>query len=147
MNLPVEILKKMYPLEPGGVYWGGFAHDGSNHMAILIHVTETKAFLFCIDSQDGTRKHFSRIDKDAVVCLTTDEQRIYFSDNGKTSFLYCGKAGICQRKISDFYQGLSDRSIVVKEKASVALTERVLRAIDQSITLSQQDKVDLGFVF
>lgn len=144
MKIPVSILKAQYHIETGNVYYGSLAKDGSNHAAVIICVTDEKVFCICLTSQKDTIQYYSTIDEFAVVKLTNEERALYFPTSDKPTWIYCGKAGLCEHYLDDFFELLAQKKIIVRAKAPTGLVSKVVIAIHQSVTFSDIEKETLG---
>lgn len=142
MTITPELIEQFNLVRVGGVYYGAFAKDETDHAAIhddTVHyfsITSSKDF---IDS----RKVF---DPKAVVELEAAETKLFFPDNPKDDWIYCGSANWQTKEFEIFKQDLADGIIRVLPNAPTALFERVIKGIKESITYSNDELKKMGII-
>jgi hypothetical protein len=120
----------------GAIYRGPFAHDGTDHLAIVVHADGASISLFPISSKINTRKLYIRIDSYAVVDLDANMQRILFPGSRLQSFLFCGERNVVEMPNFDFASHLHKGTIKKIMDAPSKFLNQVKDAIDNSYTLS-----------
>jgi hypothetical protein len=128
----------------GAIYRGPFAHDSTEHLAIVVHSDGASISLFPISSKTKTRDFYIRIDSYAVVDLDANMQRILFPGSRLQSFLFCGERNVVEMPNFDFASHLHKGTIKKIMDAPSKFLNQVKDAIDNSYTLSPR-KQDLFF--
>lgn len=123
-------------IQIGAIYRGPFAHDGSEHLAIVIHSDGTSISLFPISSKIKTRELYIRTDSYAVVDLDASMQRTLFPRSQAKSFLYCGDRNLVEMAYFDFTSHLHNMTIEKVMDAPFRFLTQVKDAIDNSFTLN-----------
>lgn len=147
MTIPLSILKKHYPIKSVNVYFGSFAKDGSNHIAIVFYVNNDVVYHFCVSSKEKTRNRFDRCDSLAIIDLTPQEQDLFFDKRTPISFIYCGKENLGEMFIDEFYSKLSKKEIVFKKNIEqVTLFSKIILSVKNSDSYSEADLIKLGVI-
>lgn len=144
MIITPELIEQFNLIRVGGVYYGAFAKDETDHAAIIAAIHEETVHYFSITSSKDfidSRKHF---DPNAVVELQESETKLFFPDNPKDDWIYCGSANWQTKKFEDFKQDLAKGVIKVLPEAPKSLFERVIKAIKESITYSNEELKKMG---
>ena len=146
MIITPELIEQFNLIRVGGVYYGAFAKDESDHAAIIAAIHEETVHYFSITSSKDfidSRKHF---DPNAVVELLESETKLYFPENPKDDWIYCGSANWQTKQFEDFKQDLTKGVIKVLPNAPKSLFERVIKAIKESITYSSEELKKMGLL-
>ena len=71
---------------------------------------------------------------------------MFFPDNPKDDWIYCGSANWQIKSINDFMNDLSNGVIKVLPNAPEKLFKRVINAIKESITYSTEELKKMGII-
>lgn len=146
MTITPELIAQFNLIHVGGVYYGAFAKDESDHAAIVAAIHYDFVHYFSITSSKvfiDSRKLF---DPKAVVELEESEKRLFFPDNPKDDWIYCGSANWQIKSLDDFKHDLEKGVIRVLSNAPDSLFERVIKAIKESITYSDDELRKMGII-
>lgn len=146
MTITPELIEQFNLIRVGGVYYGAFAKDQSDHAAIVAAIYEDFVHYFSITSSKDFIDSRKVFDPKAVVELEEAETRLFFPDNPKDDWIYCGSANWQIKSINDFMNDLSNGVIKVLPNAPEKLFKRVINAIKESITYSTEELKKMGII-
>jgi len=146
MTITPELIQQFNLIRVGGVYYGAFAKDETDHAAIIAAIHDKDVHYFSITSSKDFIESRKLFDPNAVVELEEKETKLFFPDNPKHDWIYCGSANWQIKSFDVFMQELSGGSIKVLQNAPEALFERVIKAIKESITYSKDELQKMGLI-
>lgn len=144
MTITPELIEQFNLIRVGGVYYGAFAKDETDHAAIIAAIHENNVHYFSITSSKDFIESRKLFDSKAVVELEEKETELFFPDNPKHDWIYCGSANWQTKSFEVFKQDLAEGNIKVLQTAPKALIERVIKGIKESITYSNDELKKMG---
>ncbi len=146
MTITPELIEQFNLIRVGGVYYGAFAKDETDHAAIIAAIHEDKVHYFSITSSKDFIDSRKIFDPNAVVELKKTETELFFPDNPKDDWIYCGSANWQKKDLENFKQDLAKGIIRILPNAPKSLYERVIKGIKESITYSNDELKKMGIV-
>ena len=146
MTITPELIEQFNLIRVGGVYYGAFAKDESDHAAIIAAIHEDTVHYFSITSSKDFIDSRKIFDSKAVVELEESETKLFFPDNPKDDWIYCGSANWQIKSFESFKQDLANGIIKVLPNAPKSLYERVIKGIKESVTYSNDELRKMGIL-
>lgn len=145
MKIAPELIEELHLIKAGKVYYGAFARDDSDHAAVVVSIYNDTVNYFSITSSRNFIEGIQRNrDPEAIVELTEEETKLFFPDNPKKDWIYCGIANWQIKKYKDFAADYAAGKIRLVGNATEALFRRVIKAIRGSITYTHRNLVEMG---
>jgi len=113
MKITPELVKHFNLVHTGGVYYGAFAKDGTDHAAIVVAIYNEKVHYFSITSSKNFIEARRYFDSEAVVELKPEETKLFFPENPKQDWIYCGSANWQTKFLDDFVNEVANETIKV----------------------------------
>lgn len=146
MLVPENLIDKFGLVKKKNSYYGAFAKDGTDHVAIVVSIYNNTVHYFCITSSEDFINARLLSDPDAVVSLEMKETVIFFPNDTKKDWIYCGAMNWGQMPLDDFKRQLATGIINYINGVPDDLFEKIIDAIKASDTYSEEDLTTMGIL-